>query len=137
MSKTPKVYFTDPGDLIDQSAGARIENVAAVNLVRRLNYIEDAYGDRVGLHYLRDKEGREVDFVITLKNKPVALIEIKKSAQEISPALLYFKERLGNPTSIQLHTDATQKAVVRQGVHILPMQVFFDQPIESRTFWKK
>jgi predicted AAA+ superfamily ATPase len=137
LSKTPKVYFTDPGDLMDQSEGARIENVAAVNLVKRLNYIEDAYGDRVGLHYLRDKEGREVDFVITLKNKPVALIEIKKTAQEISPALLYFKERLGNPTSIQLHTDATQKAVVRQGVHILPLQVFFDQPIESRTFWKK
>ena len=56
---------------------------------------------------------------------------------EISPALLYFNERLGNPTSIQLHTDATQKAVVRQGVQILPMQVFFDQPLDSRAFWEK
>ena len=136
LSKTSKLYFIDPSDLNEQSDGARIENLVAVNLLKRLDFIEDAYGDRVGLHYLRDKEGREVDFVITLNRKPAALIEVKKSYQEVDPSLSYFKERLKPTSCLQLHADSGKKAVIKGGVRMISIAEFFDQPLTARRFWE-
>lgn len=136
LSKTPKLYFIDPGDLAEQSIGARVENLVAINLLKRLNFIEDAYGDRVELHYVRDKEGREVDFLITKNRKPVALIEVKTSSQDPAAALTYYRDRLGVPFAVQLHSDVTAKSVVKQGVRIVSLQSFFSQPIATRAFWE-
>jgi len=136
LSKTPKVYFTDPGDLVERDLGARIENLVALNLQKRLHFIEDAFGDRVQLSYVRDKDGREVDFLITLKGKPLALIEVKKSFQEPDPSLLYFKEQLGVPFAIQLHSESDRRPAQKKGVKVLSAQDFFNRPLESRTFWE-
>ena len=37
---------------------------------------------------------REVDFVLTIDNKPVAAFEVKSKSQNISTALKYFKRKL-------------------------------------------
>jgi predicted AAA+ superfamily ATPase len=136
LSKTPKLYFLDPGDLLEQSEGVRIENLVALNLLKRLNFIEDAYGDRLALHYVRDKEGREVDFLITSNQKPVALIEVKRSYQEPDPSLLYFRDRLTSPVCIQLHSECAKRSVIKQGVRIQSLQSFFGQPLDTRKFWE-
>lgn len=136
LSKTPKVYFLDPGDLLDQSLGARVENLIALNLLKRCHYIEDAYGDALELMYIRDKEEREVDFVITYKRRPVALLEVKTSAQEPSPSLIYFRDRLRVSHVIQLHTESGSKMRIKNGVRILAAQEFFARPIERRRFWE-
>lgn len=136
LSKTPKVYFMDPGDLLEQDTGPRIENLVAVNLLKRIHYIEDAYGDRVSLHYIRDKEGRETDFVITLNKKPVALIEVKKSFQDPDPSLIYFGERLRITARIQLHAEAGRKPYVKSGVRVISLQSFLSQPVTARKFWE-
>jgi predicted AAA+ superfamily ATPase len=101
-----------------------------------VNYIEDAYGDRIGLQYLRDKERREVDFVITLKRRPVALIEVKNSYQDLSSSLLYFKKNLGVSSCIQLHADSKRKAMIKNGVKIISIQEFFSSDVSARTFWE-
>jgi len=136
LSKTPKVYFLDSGDLSDQPIGAQVENLVMLNLLKRINFLEDAHGDQLELHYLRDKEEREVDFVITLKRKPVALIEVKTSAQDPDPSLLYFKEKLNINYAIQLHTELNKKAVVKKGVKTLAAPDFFSSPISTRRFWE-
>lgn len=146
LSKTPKVYFLDCGDLLEQSRGVQIENLVALNLLKRVNYIEDAFGDRIGLHYLRDKEKREVDFVITLNRKPVALIEVKTSFQEPDSSLIHFRnhfgEQLNAPFAIQLYADTgelkrgQQKNVVKNGVRIMSIQEFFSTPVATRNFWE-
>lgn len=136
LSKVQKLYFTDPGDLQEQSEGVRIENSVACNLLKRLHFIEDAYGERMGLCYLRDKEGREVDFVITKNRRPVALIEVKKTYQDPDPSLLYYQSRLGIKHALQIHTEASRPEVVKKGVRIVSIQSFFDQPLESRLFWE-
>ena len=65
--KPPKVYFFDNADVIGDE-GARFENLVATHLLKRLHYIEDREGYRCELRYIRDKEGREVDFVILIEN---------------------------------------------------------------------
>jgi hypothetical protein len=47
--------------------------------------------------YIRDKEKREVDFVLIKDNKPMALFETKEGDSEISPSGRYFGKRLGIP----------------------------------------
>jgi predicted AAA+ superfamily ATPase len=136
LSKTPKVYFMDSGDLSEQPIGVQVENLVMLNLLKRLHYLEDAHGERLSLHYIRDKNGREVDFVIALKNRAIALIEVKHTDLEPSSALTYFKEKLRVDFAIQLHTDVSQKSCIKKGIRILSAQEFFDQPVSQKEFWK-
>ena len=54
------------------------------------------------LRYLRDKEQREVDFVITESRRPVALFECKLTDTTPSKALVHYAQLLGNIPAIQL-----------------------------------
>ncbi|HBF12596.1 MAG TPA: hypothetical protein DDW49_04275 [Deltaproteobacteria bacterium] len=74
--------------------------------------------DELSLHFVRDKEKREVDFLICRKRKPEILIECKLTKKEVSPHLAYFAERLGVKktyqvirheieTELHLHGDST------------------------------
>lgn len=100
LKKEKKVYFYDWSELED--AGKRFENMTAVHLYRACYYWTDAgYGD-FRLYYVRDKEKREVDFLICESNKPFMLIEAKLSDKQIDPSLLYFKERLQPKYAFQL-----------------------------------
>jgi len=99
--KPPKVYFFDTGDpLVDE--GERFENLVAAALLKKLQFLEDRDGYRFELRYLRDKEGREVDFVILKENRIEELIEVKWADENISKSLLYYSERLRPPKATQL-----------------------------------
>jgi hypothetical protein len=137
LSKTPKIYFMDSADLQSQDIGVRVENLVMLNLLKRVHFLEDAHGEPLTLHYIRDKEGREVDFLIASKRKPVALIEVKTSFQSPDPSLIYFRDRLNVPFAIQLHTELKQKQTTRMGVKILSAQEFFSTPIATRNFWER
>jgi len=74
--KEPKVYFHDTG-LIKGDDGARYENACATMLYAAVHRKRDALGLDASLHYIRDKEGREIDFVLCEAGAPVRLIECK------------------------------------------------------------
>lgn len=99
--KPPKVYFFDNGDILGDE-GARFENFVATSLLKRLHFLEDRDGYRYELRYIRDKEGREVDFAVIKEGKLEELIEVKYSDEGISKHLLYYAERLkpGKATQI-------------------------------------
>ena len=99
--KPPKVYFFNNGDVIGDE-GARFENLIATSLLKRLHYLEDRDGYRYELRYIRDKEGREVDFVIVKDGKIEELIEAKYSDETISRSLAYYAERLKPPKATQI-----------------------------------
>lgn len=109
--KPPKVYFYDNADVIND--GARLENLVATTLLKRLNFIEDYHGYRCNLYYIRDKESREVDFVTQINNEIVELIEVKNSDSTISSNLKYYSQKLNPKQTVQLvgnlkrpyHTD--------------------------------
>ncbi len=91
--KPPKVYFFDNGDTLGDE-GARFENLVAASLLKRLHFLEDRDGYRYELRYIRDKEGREVDFAVIKEGRLEELIEAKYSDDKISKHLLYYAERL-------------------------------------------
>lgn len=91
--KPPKVYFFDNAD-VQGDDGARFENLVASTLLKRLHYLEDYEGSRYELRYIRDKEGREVDFAILKDGTLQELIEVKYQETEISRSLQYYSEKL-------------------------------------------
>ncbi|HMW04124.1 MAG TPA: DUF4143 domain-containing protein [Leptospiraceae bacterium] len=73
--KEPKFYFYNIA--ITEGEGARLENLVACSLHKELHRLEDFERIKTGLHYLRTKEGEEIDFLITLDDKPSLMIEVK------------------------------------------------------------
>ena len=100
LRREGKVYLFDPTEIEDP--GARFENLVALHLTK----LVDAWNDRgfgdFALWYVRDKERREVDFLITERRRPYVLLETKLAADRPSPALRYFRERLRPKHAIQL-----------------------------------
>jgi len=99
--KPPKVYFFDNADVL-AGEGEQFENLVATSLLKRLHFKEDREGYRYELRYLRDKEGREIDFVIIKENRVEELIEAKWSDDKISKLLLYYAERLKPEKATQI-----------------------------------
>lgn len=124
--KPPKVYFYDNGDVDDQS-GARLENLVATHLLKRLHFIEDYFGRRCELRYIRDKEGREVDFVTIIDNKIHDLIEVKNADGEIATSLKYYAEKLKPKRAIQLVGDL-KKGFDKNGIQVMHPIEYFQNP---------
>ncbi|RKX69961.1 hypothetical protein DRP43_03875, partial [candidate division TA06 bacterium] len=79
----------------------RFENMVALELLRKVFYWNEEGKGPFSLHYLRDKEKREVDFLLLEKNKPILMIETKLNNDRPSPSLIYFQNRLNIP-AVQL-----------------------------------
>ncbi|MBS3934790.1 MAG: ATP-binding protein [Sulfuritalea sp.] len=123
IQKPPKVYFFDNADVPDET-GARFENLVATHLLKRLHLIEDRDGHRCELRYLRDKEGREVDFAILQDGVLKELIEVKHADATLSPSLRYYAERLKPERAIQL-VASLQHPWDRDGIHVTsPLHYF-------------
>ncbi len=90
--KEPKIYFFDAGRVRGDKS-AVWENVVANHLLKLCHFKQDTLGENAELHYLRDREKREVDFAVTLDRKLEMLIEVK-SSPESNSHLKYFVERL-------------------------------------------
>jgi uncharacterized protein len=54
------------------------------------------------LHFLRDKEGREVDFLVVRDRQPWLLVESKTGQREPAPDLLHFRNQLQPARCVQL-----------------------------------
>lgn len=93
--KQPKVYFFDNADVIGNE-GARFENLVASSLLKRIHILEDRTRHRFELRFVRDKEGREVDFAIVREDRLVELVEVKYGDNRLARPLQYFAKRL-NP----------------------------------------
>ncbi len=103
VQKPQKVYFFDNADLItNDDDGVVFENLVATHLLKKIHFLEDSQGLNMQLLYIRDKESREVDFVILKNNKVFALIEVKWAEDRISKSLQYYSEKLKPTHSLQI-----------------------------------
>lgn len=128
--QTPrKIYFYDNTDL-QTDEGAKLENLVATHLLKRLHFIEDYYGYSCSLHYIRDKEGREVDFVTIIDNKVTDLIEVKLTDSEISSSLLYYSKKLQPKNTVQI-VGNLKRSFDKNGVRVInPIEYFVNPPWE-------
>jgi len=104
LLKEPKVYFFDTG-LVDGEAdkeGVRFENACATMLLRHAHFLQDSAGRDITLHYIRDKEGREIDFVLCEKGVPLGFAECKLSDPQVPAYLAAIAERFPQAGAILL-----------------------------------
>jgi predicted AAA+ superfamily ATPase len=95
VKKEPKWYFFHWP--YNPNPGTRFENFLAIQLYITCQAWRDQGFGSWELHYLRDQDHREVDFLITCNLKPIALIEAKHSSPEWTPSLNYYTQKLGIP----------------------------------------
>ena len=80
IRKEGKLYLWDWSEV--KNEGARFENMIASHLLKYVHYLNDTgFGD-YALHYLRNKEKKEIDFLITKNQQPWLPIEVKLSASQ-------------------------------------------------------
>lgn len=99
ITRMPKLYFFDYVRVADP--GARFENMVALELYRAVQSWTDQGRGSFSLHYLRNREKQEVDFLLVQDMKPILLVECKLSDAQVSPALLKFQKMLRVP-AVQL-----------------------------------
>jgi uncharacterized protein len=120
LRREGKVYLYDYTELEDP--GTRFENMVALHLRKLVDAWNDyGHGD-FALWYVRDKERREVDFVITDRRRPYMLVETKLTDDQVSPSLRYFRERLSPRHAIQVVRRG--KAKRGEGVLVVPADRF-------------
>ena len=132
IRKPPKVYFFDNGDVIG-GPGKKFENLIATLLLKRLHFIEDFEGYRCELRYIRDKEGREVDFAVFVDGTLEELIEVKYKEETVSRSLIYYTERLKPKRAYQL-VAGLEKPYDRGNIRILsPLQYVEEREARSQS----
>jgi len=110
--KEKKIYlFNFP--VIDDEA-ARFENLAALEFLRAVEAWKDHGWGNFSLHYLRNKDKQEVDFLIAKNNRPFLLAEAKLS-EDAPAASLYTFQNLLNVPAVQLVKKDGVKKVYRNG----------------------
>lgn len=108
--KEPKFYMLDWSNIVDN--GSRAENFIACHLKKAVSLWNDTGQGEFELFYIRDKEKREVDFVITRDNKVWFLVEVKSSNNSsISEALYYFQEVTKAEHAFQVVIDMPYKDI--------------------------
>jgi hypothetical protein len=121
LRRMPKAYLWD-WTLVEDRA-ARFENLVALHLLKLCHFLEDRDGHATDLRYLRDRHGREVDFLVTVGGRPWFAVEVKLTETRIDPALAFFRDRLSIRHCYQVVKDATRD-FVEDGIRCLPAAKF-------------
>lgn len=100
LRKQPKLYLWDWSEVPDE--GARFENLIASHLLKFVHYLRDTAGYRAELFFLRDTQGHEIDFLVTVDQKPWFAVEVKRGNEAPSKNLFYLKEKIGIPFVYQV-----------------------------------
>ena len=99
LLKEKKLYLYNYPHITDSAV--RFENMAALELWRAVSQWNEHGWGNFSLHYLRDKEKREADFLIAQDNRPLLLVETKSSDTDAADNLKYFQSLLEVP-AVQL-----------------------------------
>ena len=83
LLKEPKYYFYDNA-MVQGPHGIKLENLVACALLKEIQRQQDVEGEKFDLHFIRNKEGHEIDFLVTHENKPKQLIEVKWKDDSLS-----------------------------------------------------
>ncbi len=104
LRKEPRWFLRDWAMIADQ--GDRAETFVGCHLLKAVEGWTDLGFGTFSLGYLRDKEKREVDFVVTRDGRPWFLVEVKHGDGKLSPSLKTFQDQLDVPHAFQVVIDA-------------------------------
>ena len=105
LLKEPKIYLTD-WSLLDNQ-GVRFENMVGCHLLKAVTWWQDIGLGEYSLHFLRTKDKREVDFLVSKNGRPWFIVEVKSShTRPLSRNLEYFQTRIGAKHAFQIAANA-------------------------------
>ena len=126
VKKEQKHYHLD-WTLPDEDA-IKFENMVACHLLKWVHYKQDTEGLLDWeLRYFRDRDSREVDFVIEDKSQPLFLIECKWSDSAIDKSLKYLKDKFPKAEAWQLTAIGAKDYISPQGIRVTPALNFLAQ----------
>ena len=117
IQKAPKFYFYDTGQVIGDQ-GIRLENTVACAIQKEIHFQEDCLGETKNLFYLKNKNGREIDFCITLDDIPSLMVEVKWKDENLSPNFEIFRKFFPKITMIQLTKKLKKEKTFPNGAQI-------------------
>ena len=122
LLKGPKFYFYDNA-MVQGDSGVRLENLVACALLKEMHRVQDVEGEDLGLHYVRDKDGREIDFLVTRDRQPWRMIEVKW--KDAAPSA-NFKRFLAAETlhRLQVVGELAQSKSFPNGLRVEPAKEF-------------
>ncbi len=103
LRKEPKWFLRDWASIEDP--GARAETFVGCHLLKAVEGWTDMGLGEFQLGYLRDKNQREVDFVVIRDGKPWFLAEVKYREEPISKNLAHFQQQTAAPLAFQIVLD--------------------------------
>jgi predicted AAA+ superfamily ATPase len=118
VKKEQKHYHVDWS--VVPAAGARFENLVGAHLLKWVHYQQDVFGKDLELRYFRDTDGREVDFVVTDRKRPLLLVECKWADSEVDRSLRYLKARFPDAHAWQLSATGTKDYQTPEGIRVAP-----------------
>jgi hypothetical protein len=99
---------------------ARFENLVASHLLKWIHHQQDTRGRDLELRYFRDTDGREVDFVVTERRRPLLFVECKQADTEVDKSLRYLKARFPQCDAWQLSAEGGRDASTPEGIRVAP-----------------
>lgn len=83
LKKEGKLYLWDWSEVKEE--GPRFENMVASHLLKACHYWTDTGEGKFDLHYLKTKDKKEIDFLVTKDGVPWIPIECKLNSTNLSP----------------------------------------------------
>jgi len=109
VKKEQKLYLWDWSQI--ETPGERFENFVASHLLKFCHFKQDVYGEDYELRYLRDRDKREVDFVVLKDKAPLFAVEVKLKDKSLSKSIKYFSERTEIPLFYQVSIDGEERQI--------------------------
>ena len=100
IRKEPKWFLRDWSMIAD--VGKRAETFVACHLLKAVEGWTDLGFGRFDLFHIRDKQKREVDFLVTRDQRPWFLVEVKHADTQLSPALAFMQKQIQAPHAFQV-----------------------------------
>ncbi|HED38764.1 MAG TPA: DUF4143 domain-containing protein [Ignavibacteria bacterium] len=122
VKKESKHYHFDWTLIEDE--GIRFENLIAVHLLKWVHFQEDYEGLKTELRFFRNREGKEVDFVITRNGMPTMFIECKLRNRKPSVTLLYLKKHFPGSKAIQVSFYGVEDITTKDGIRLVSASKF-------------
>ena len=128
LRKEPKWFQRDWSDVADE--GCRAETFVACHLLKAVEGWTDLGFGSFELRYLRDKQKREVDFLVVRDRKPWFLVEVKLSDNHLASSLGHFQVQTKATHAFQVVMHLGYEAADCFRIHdpmVVPARTFLSQ----------
>lgn len=117
IQKERKLYILDTPRIKDPAA--RFENMVALELLRAISCWNARGAGNFSLHFVRNKEQQEVDFLIANDREPFLLVECKLGDDQPAKSLLAAQRALEVPAVQLVGTAPGYRSFMNGGLQVL------------------